>query len=117
MASNARSVEPSTMTHQTLDYANRIRERGFRLTPQRELVLEAVCDGNGHTSFDEIKKRVETKAPAINRSTIYRTLEFLQKNESGCRRPHRRMHLLRNRPAETPPPSGLLPMWRRASDG
>ena len=67
------------MTHQTLDYANRIREQGFRLTPQRELVLDAVCEGNGHTNFDEIQKRVKAKAPAINRSTIYRTLEFLQK--------------------------------------
>jgi len=79
MASNAHNVEPRAMTHQTLDYANRIRKQGFRLTPQRELVLDAVCEGNGHTSFDEIQKRVEAKAPAINRSTIYRTLDFLQK--------------------------------------
>ncbi len=67
------------MTHKTLDYASRIREQGFRLTPQRELVLDAVCEGNGHTGFDEIQQRVEAKAAAINRSTIYRTLEFLQK--------------------------------------
>ena len=67
------------MTHHTLGYANRIREQGFRLTPQRELVLDAVCEGAGHTSFDEIQQRVQSRAPAVNRSTIYRTLEFLQK--------------------------------------
>ena len=67
------------MTHHTLDYANRIRQQGYRLTPQRELVLDAVCEGNGHTSFDEIQRRVQARAPAVNRSTIYRTLEFLQK--------------------------------------
>jgi Fur family ferric uptake transcriptional regulator len=67
------------MTHHTLDYANRIRQQGYRLTPQRELVLDAVCEGHGHTSFDEIQRRVQSKAPSINRSTIYRTLEFLQK--------------------------------------
>ncbi len=78
MVSNAHNVERSVMTHQTLDYATRIREQGFRLTPQREIVLNAVCEGNGHTSFAEIQQRVEAQAPAINRSTIYRTLEFLQ---------------------------------------
>ncbi len=67
------------MTHHTLDYANRIRQQGYRLTPQRELVLDAVCEGHGHTSFDEIQRRVQAKAPSIYRSTIYRTLEFLQK--------------------------------------
>ncbi|HEY53022.1 MAG TPA: transcriptional repressor [Caldilineae bacterium] len=67
------------MTHHTLDYANRIRQQGYRLTPQRELVLDAVCEGGGHTSFDEIQRRVQARAPAVNRSTIYRTLEFLEK--------------------------------------
>ncbi len=66
------------MTHTTSDYATRIRRSGFRLTPQRQLILDAVCEGGGHTTIEEICARVQAKAPTINRSTVYRNLEFLQ---------------------------------------
>ncbi len=65
------------MSHDRLNYAEKIRERGFRLTPQRELILDAICEGGGHTSFDEIYAWVQAKAPAINQATVYRTLDFL----------------------------------------
>lgn len=67
------------MTHTTRDYASRIRRSGFRLTPQRQLILDAVCEGGGHTTIEAICARVQAKAPSINRSTVYRNLEFLQK--------------------------------------
>jgi Fur family ferric uptake transcriptional regulator len=54
-----------------------MREQGFRVTPQRLLLLDAICEGNGHTTFDEIYKRVRAKAPGINQATVYRTLDFL----------------------------------------
>lgn len=66
------------MTHHTLHYAERIRAQGHRLTPQRELILDAVCEGHGHSTIEEIIARVHKKAPAINRSTVYRSLTFLQ---------------------------------------
>ena len=65
------------MSHQKLDYATKIREGGFRLTPQRELILNAICEGGGHTTLDEIYARVQAKAKAINLATVYRTLDFL----------------------------------------
>jgi Fe2+ or Zn2+ uptake regulation protein len=65
------------MSHQKLDYAAKIREGGFRLTPQRELILNAICEGGGHTTLDEIYARVQAKAKAINLATVYRTLDFL----------------------------------------
>lgn len=64
--------------HTTHDYAAHIRQQGYRLTPQRQMILDAVCEGGGHTTVDEIWARVQHKAPAINRSTVYRNLEFLQ---------------------------------------
>jgi Fur family ferric uptake transcriptional regulator len=66
------------MSHQSIDYAGRIRAHGYRMTPQREIVLDAVCAGEGHTTIDAICARVHERAPVINRSTVYRTLEFLQ---------------------------------------
>lgn len=65
------------MTHQHVNYAALMRERGFRVTPQRQLILDAICEGVGHTTPDEIYARVRAKSPVVNRVTVYRTLDFL----------------------------------------
>jgi len=65
------------MSHDRLECAAQMREQGFRVTPQRLLLLDAICEGNGHTTFDEIYKRVKSKAPGINQATVYRSLDFL----------------------------------------
>lgn len=54
-----------------------MRKRGYRVTPQRQLILDAVCEGRGHTTLAEILERLWAKAPAINQATVYRTLHFL----------------------------------------
>ena len=55
----------------------RLRERGLRLTPQRELILEAI-DQLGHATPDEVLAEVRTHSAAVNISTVYRTLETLE---------------------------------------
>lgn len=65
------------MSHDRSVCATHIREHGFRVTPQRMLILDAICEGEEHTSFDEIFERVQAKAPGINQATLYRTLDFL----------------------------------------
>ena len=65
------------MSHQRWDYAALMRERGFRVTPQRQLILDAICAGDGHTTPDEIYARVRVKTPHLNRATVYRNLDFL----------------------------------------
>jgi Fur family ferric uptake transcriptional regulator len=64
------------MTHHLLNYAARLREQGMRLTPQREMILDAICEGGGHTTFDEIYARLHARAPAINQATVYRALKM-----------------------------------------
>jgi Fur family transcriptional regulator, ferric uptake regulator len=54
-----------------------LRARGYRLTPQRQLVLEAVTR-LGHATPDEIADEVRRTASGVNISTIYRTLELLE---------------------------------------
>jgi Fur family transcriptional regulator, ferric uptake regulator len=61
----------------TDDWRARLREKGYRLTPQRELILEAV-DRLGHATPDEVLAEVRTHATAVNASTVYRTLEVLE---------------------------------------
>ena len=65
------------MSHHTETHEQLMRERGFRVTPQRQLILDAVCAGGGHTTPGEVYGRVQATAPAISRATVYRTLDFL----------------------------------------
>ncbi len=64
------------MTHHLLNYAARLREHGLRLTPQREMILDAICASGGHTTFDEIYARLYARAPAINQATVYRAIKL-----------------------------------------
>lgn len=54
-----------------------LREKGLRLTPQRELVLLAVRE-LGHSTPEEIAEKVRLTHPGINLSTVYRNLETLE---------------------------------------
>ncbi|KDN83675.1 Fur family transcriptional regulator [Kitasatospora cheerisanensis] len=62
---------------ETTDWKADLRERGYRLTPQRQLVLEAV-DVLDHATPDEILAQVRRTASGVNISTVYRTLELLE---------------------------------------
>lgn len=61
----------------TEDWATRLREHGFRITPQRQLVLEAV-ESLRHGTPEEILVEVQRTATGVNLSTVYRTLEVLE---------------------------------------
>ena len=61
----------------TQDWERRLREHGFRITPQRQLVLEAV-EHLRHGTPDEILVEVQRTATGVNLSTVYRTLEVLE---------------------------------------
>lgn len=53
----------------------RIKQFGLRLTPQRELILDAVANQGEHATFEEICARVQALNPNISKATVYRTLE------------------------------------------
>jgi Fur family ferric uptake transcriptional regulator len=59
------------------DWRERLREKGYRLTPQRELILGAV-EELGHATPDEVLAEVRRHSAAVNASTVYRTLEVLE---------------------------------------
>jgi Fur family transcriptional regulator, ferric uptake regulator len=54
-----------------------LRARGYRVTPQRQLVLEAISRLH-HATPEEIGAEVQQTARGVNISTIYRTLELLE---------------------------------------
>jgi Fur family ferric uptake transcriptional regulator len=57
---------------------NTLHQRGLRMTPQRQLVLDAVCDLE-HATPEQICVEVQRTAPAVNITTIYRTLDLLER--------------------------------------
>jgi Fur family ferric uptake transcriptional regulator len=69
------------MSHTQLDLAALLHDEGYRLTPQRQMVLDAVCEAHGHATADQVYELVQKKSKAVNRATIYRTLKFLKEIE------------------------------------
>jgi Fur family ferric uptake transcriptional regulator len=55
-----------------------LHERGFRMTPQRQLVLDAV-EQLEHATPEQICASVQRLAPAVNITTVYRTLDLLER--------------------------------------
>lgn len=61
----------------TQAWSEQLRARGYRVTPQRQLVLAAVTKLE-HATPEEIWADVQRTASGVNISTIYRTLELLE---------------------------------------
>jgi Fur family ferric uptake transcriptional regulator len=59
-------------------FLRELRERGFRLTPQREMVLSVMHEVEGMATADEIHALVRERSSAVDISTVYRTLDLLQ---------------------------------------
>jgi Fur family peroxide stress response transcriptional regulator len=62
---------------------NILREKGYRLTPQRievvKLVLEKL-ERKEHPSFNDILNEVKSRMPSISASTVYNILKLLEDN-------------------------------------
>jgi Fur family ferric uptake transcriptional regulator len=55
-----------------------LKERGLRMTPQRQLVLHVVSAMHGHISVDQVHQQVVGQFPDVHITTVYRTLEVLE---------------------------------------
>jgi Fur family ferric uptake transcriptional regulator len=59
-----------------------LKEKGLKLTPQRRLIVDAIHETNVHLTTEEIIAHVQARMPEVHKSTIYRTLDLLEK--AGC---------------------------------
>jgi Fur family ferric uptake transcriptional regulator len=64
--------------HHSGDIVRKLSEKGYRLTPQRIMIVSAIENSDGHISAEEIYAQVVAKYPHVNISTVYRTLELLK---------------------------------------
>src|SRR4030042_3470597 len=63
---------------QPRDIARELSKQGYRLTPQRVMILSAIENSDNHISAEEIYAQIVAKYPQVNISTVYRTLELLK---------------------------------------
>jgi Fur family ferric uptake transcriptional regulator len=54
-----------------------LRSRGYRITPQREIIVEAIAHGGHHINAEEVFTRIQERTHSANIATVYRTLELL----------------------------------------
>lgn len=56
-----------------------LREKGYRLTPQRLAIIRLLSQDRSHPGAMDIRNRARRSAPQISMSTIYYTLDMLKK--------------------------------------
>ena len=59
-------------------FIKKLRERGFRMTPQREMVLAVLHEVEDFATAEALHSRVQERSPVVDISTVYRTLELLE---------------------------------------
>src|SRR5437667_11108 len=60
------------------DILDELRSKGLKLTPQRQAIVLEVMRAQGHISPPAIARRVRSRMPGVNPSTVYRTLALLE---------------------------------------
>ncbi len=63
----------------------KLRERGYRITPQREMVVDIIAHADRHMAAEEIFTELQTRTKASNIATVYRTLDMLWEEGFACR--------------------------------
>ncbi len=56
---------------------NKLKELGYKITPQREYVLDLFLDSKDHPNAEALYSMVKEKFPYISLSTVYNTLNTL----------------------------------------
>jgi Fur family transcriptional regulator, ferric uptake regulator len=77
-ANESQQTQATSKAQPTAALAAMLRSSGQRVTAQRLLILSAFAHPGEHLTADEVYSRVEPLVPALNRSTIYRTLELFR---------------------------------------
>ena len=56
----------------------KLREMGFRITPQRLAILRILAESKGHPSAEQIYAEVKANFPTTSIATVYKTLAVLK---------------------------------------
>ena len=56
---------------------HQLRQRGYRITPQREMIVQALASAGGHMTAEKVFESIQDRTSAVNIATVYRTLDTL----------------------------------------
>ena len=77
--SGSSAVPPASLSAAVPEIREELRSRGQRWTPQRRLILEVLEATRGHVTGSELVERCRTRDPETTPSTVYRTLDVLER--------------------------------------
>jgi Fur family peroxide stress response transcriptional regulator len=60
------------------DMLRKLRETGFRITPQRFVILRVLAENKGHPGAEQIYAAVKADFPTTSIATVYKTLAVLK---------------------------------------
>lgn len=67
------------MTARMKEIRELVREKGYKLTPQRRATLDVILKNEGkHMSTEEVYLEVKKQCPEIGLATVYRTMLLLE---------------------------------------
>ena len=55
-----------------------LKERGFRLTPQRVELVRLIAASEGHPSAAQLYENIRNQFPTMSQATVYKTLTLLK---------------------------------------
>ena len=55
-----------------------LKERGYRLTPQRMALLRLIAASEGHPSAAQLYDQISSQFPSMSPATVYKTLAMLK---------------------------------------
>lgn len=65
---------------------NNLKEKGYKLTPQRRAVLDIIIKNEGkHLTVEELYDQVKIDCPEIGLATVYRTVLLLDELKVVCK--------------------------------
>ena len=68
----------------TQTFIDTLRQRGYRIIPQREMIIDALAHSERHITAEDVFNQVRALTHATNIATVYRTLELLVEEGLAC---------------------------------
>lgn len=77
---------PTLSQKEIEDLKNNLKEKGYKLTPQRRAILDIIIDNEGkHLTTEELYDLVKDDCPEIGLATVYRTVQLLEELGIVCK--------------------------------
>jgi Fur family peroxide stress response transcriptional regulator len=68
----------STEQNRLEDIISKLRQRDFRITPQRIAILKAFLQSSDHPGIDQVYEKVKINFPTTSLATVYKTVKLLK---------------------------------------